>query len=181
MAEALLVVDIQNDYFPGGKMELVGSLDACRNVNALIDNFRKRNKKIIYIQHISLKEGATFFLPKTKGAAIHEMIFPKNGDIILQKHYPNSFRETDLDKICKENCIDSLVITGMMTHMCIDTTTRAAFDLGYKCVVIGDCCATKNLKYNEKTIDAESVQHAFLAAINGTFANVINTKEYLAL
>jgi len=179
MSIALLIVDVQRDYFPGGEMELVGSIEASERIKEVIESFRKKKRQIIHIQHIATSKSATFFIPHTKGIEFHENVRPQEDEIILQKHYPNSFRETGLDKYCKDKGIDSLVIVGMMTHMCIDTTTRAAYDLGYSCIVLEDCCATKSLSFKNRIVDSKDVQTSYLAAIDGTFARVINSEEYL--
>jgi nicotinamidase-related amidase len=179
MKQALLIVDVQNDYFPGGKNELVESVEASGKIKSVIGEFRRRNLNIIYIQHISLSPTARFFLPNTEGMKIHETVYPNNEDTLFIKHYPNSFRDTGLDAYCRDEGIDSLVIAGMMSHMCIDATVRAGYDLGYKIIVLSDCCATKDLKMGEKIVRAGEVQLAFMAAINGTFAEVKTTDEYI--
>ena len=99
---------------------------------------------------------------------------PEENEKIIIKNYPNSFRNTGLDEYLKKNGISKLVITGMMTHMCIDATVRAAYDLGYECIVVEECCATKELSINNKKASAEDVQNAFLASLNGLFSKVIN-------
>jgi len=179
MGVGLLIIDVQKDYFPSGKMQLVGSVEASEKIKNVIKIFRNNLKPIIHIKHISIKENASFFIPNTVGIEFHENVNPIKNETIIQKHYPNSFRDTNLDKICKEKEIDCLVIVGMMTHMCIDTTIRAAYDLGYKCIVLEDCCATKSLRYRDRIIESKDVQESFLAAINGTFAQVISSEEYL--
>lgn len=179
MNQALLLVDIQNDYFPGGAMELVGSTLAGAQAGLLLDAFRQKALPVVHIQHIANRPGATFFLPKTKGAQFHPSVAPGKGETIFQKHYPNSFRETPLLEHLRERRIHRLVIAGMMTHMCIDTTTRAAADLGFQCVLIRDACATKALSFGGETVPAPSVQAAFLAAIDGSFAKVQTVAELL--
>lgn len=177
MKTALLIVDVQNDYFIGGKMELHNSSEAAIRTEKLLKLFRQKKLPVVFIQHISLRPGASFFLPDTPGAEINETVKPEPGEKIIIKHFPNSFRETSLDPDLKKDGISRLVIAGMMTHMCIDTTVRAAFDLGYECIVPGDCCATKALNIENNTISAENVQLAFLAALNGSFARVIRSDE----
>jgi nicotinamidase-related amidase len=179
MITALLIVDVQRDYFPGGKMQLVGSIEASERIKKVLERFRIEKRPIIHIQHIAKSKSATFFIPNTLGIEFHENVTPEEDETILQKHYPNSFRETGLDAYCKKERIDSLVIVGMMTHMCIDTTTRAAYDLGYNSIVLEDCCATKDLRFRDRIVDSKDVQSAFLAAIDGTFARVIKSEEYL--
>lgn len=122
-------------------------------------------------------KGATFFLPDTKGIQIHESVAPLKGETVLQKSYPNSFRETLLLEHLHRQQITQLVIAGMMTHMCIDTTTRAAADLGFHCLLAHDACATKSLSFSGATVLAEHVQTAFLAALDGLFARVLSVEE----
>ena len=177
MNQALLLVDIQNDYFPGGAMELAGSPAAGANAGKLLRTFRERNLPIVHIQHISTRQGATFFLPNTNGVQLHESVAPNAGEPVFQKNYPNSFRETPLLEYLRSHQITQLVIAGMMTQMCIDTTTRAAVDLGFQCTLASDACATRNLSFGGITVSAENVQIAFLAALNGLFAKVLSVGE----
>ena len=173
MKTGLILVDIQNDYFPGGKMELVGINAASANAKALLSLFRKNQWPTFHIQHISEHEGATFFLPETKGAELHMSIKPLSGETIIKKKFPNSFRETTLQTVLKNAEIEKLVICGAMSHMCIDATTRSAADLGYACVVVHDACATKNLEFEGNTIPAEKVHGAFMAALGAAYAEVM--------
>jgi nicotinamidase-related amidase len=179
--KALLVIDIQNDYFEGGKMQLDGSLEASLKAKQIIEIFRNEKRPVLFIKHISLKPDATFFLPDTNGAEIYENIKPIESDKIFIKHYPNSFKETDLLEYLNFNHVSDLTICGMMTHMCIDATTRAAKDFGFYCTLLGDACATKSLEYNGVKIKSSDVHNSFLAALNKTYANVISTEEYLLL
>jgi nicotinamidase-related amidase len=179
MNTALILIDIQNDYFENGTMTLVGSDEASLNARQILNQFRADGRPIIHIRHIANRPGATFFLPGTKGANIRENVKPKENEEIIIKHFPNSFRETGLLEYLKSLHITDLVICGMMTHMCVDATTRAAKDFGFNCTVIGDACATRDLTFNGKVVKATDVHHSFLAALNGFYASVIATKEYL--
>lgn len=179
MKKALIIIDIQNDYFDNGTMPLVGSDVACENAKLLLDNFRAEGLSVIFIQHIATRPDASFFLPNTEGVKIHKKISPLKGEKIIIKHYPNSFRETDLMEYLNKTQITDLVICGMMTHMCVDATTRAAKDFGFNISVIGDACATKNLEYYGKTVEATEVQNSFLSALNYFYSTVQTTGEYL--
>ena len=179
MKTALIIIDIQNDYFDNGTMTLVGSEKASENARLILDKFRAENLPIIHIQHISLSSGATFFLPNTYGAEIHKNVKPLEHEKVIIKHYPNSFRETELLDYLKTNNITDLVICGMMTHMCIDATTRAAKDFGFNCILLGDACATKDLKIHGQEVKAEEVHKSFTAALNGFYSTVKMTKQYL--
>jgi nicotinamidase-related amidase len=177
MNQALLLIDIQNDYFPGGAMELVGSPEAGAQAGTLLRVFREKALPVIHIQHLSTRPGATFFLPHTRGVEIHSSVAPSRDEIVIQKNFPNSFRGTPLLEYLRERHITQLVIGGMMTHMCIDSTTRAAADLGFECFLAGDACATKSLSFSGVTVPGASVQAAFLASLNGLFAKVQSVEE----
>ena len=169
---ALLIIDIQNDYFPGGAMELVGANEAGANAGKLLAAFRGKSLPVIHIQHVSIRPGATFFLPGTKGMEIHESVRPIEGETIFQKNFPNAFRQTPLLEHLRGAGIANLVIAGMMTHMCVDTSTRAAADHGFACSLAQDACATRALTFEGVQVTAGNVQAAYLAALNGAFAKV---------
>jgi nicotinamidase-related amidase len=180
MKTALLLVDIQKEYFPGGKVPLKGPEEASLNARRLLDSFRETGRPVVFIQHMNTRAGAATFLPGSQGSEIHPNIQPQAGECIIQKHFPNSFRETSLLEYLRGQAVEQLVICGMMTHMCIDTTTRAAVDLGFPCLIAGDACATRDLTYDGQTVPAEQVHAAFLAALNGMFGKVLKTSEILA-
>jgi nicotinamidase-related amidase len=179
MKTALLLIDIQNDYFPGGKMELEGGVEASLKAKALLAAFREKRWPTVHIQHVAIRPGATFFLPGTDGMLIHSNIAPLPGEAVLQKNFPNSFRATPLLTHLEGEEIRKLIICGAMTHMCVDSTVRAAFDLGFECTVVADACATRALKYGDEIIPAKSVHSAYLAALGSTFAKVSNADEVL--
>lgn len=181
MKTALLIIDLQNDYFPYGKMELNGSLNASLKTKEILEHFRKLALLVVHVQHIAARSGSTFFLPGTSGVEIHDSVKPINDEKIIVKNYPNSFRNTELNQHLKENNISRLVIAGMMTHMCVDTTVRAAFDFGYECIVAGDCCASRPLKIHDYKVSADDVHYSFLAALNGVFSKVLNKDEIIEL
>ena len=179
MKNCLLLVDIQNDYFANGKMELTGIKNAVCNARLLLKKFRKETLPPIHIQHVSLHPEATFFLPESYGADINEAVAPLQEEKVVKKHYPNSFRDTDLFETLQKNEIDTLTICGAMSHMCIDATTRAAFDLGFSCIVAEDGCATRDLLFQDKPIKADKVHASFMAALSAPYAEVISTQSIL--
>ncbi|MDX9979251.1 MAG: cysteine hydrolase family protein [Lentisphaeria bacterium] len=180
MSIALVVVDLQRDYFPGGSMELVGIGKAAGNARRLLSAFRDKGLAVVHVQHIAARPNATFFLPGTKGAEIHDLVAPVQGEAVVTKYYPNSFRDTNLLDVLKANGTDSLVICGAMSHMCIDATTRAAFDLGFRCIVAEDACATRDLVFGDRTVKAADVHASFMAALSMPYARVIAAKEAVA-
>ena len=179
MKTALILIDIQNDYFKGGKMELNEPEEASEKAKLILESFRKKKNPVIHIQHLSTRPNSTFFIPNTFGAEIHKSVEPIKNEKIITKNYPNSFRETELLEYLKSIGIEKLVISGMMTHMCVDATTRAAKDFGFECIVIGDACATKDLEINNETVKAKEVQKSFLGALNYYYSTVLTTKQFL--
>jgi nicotinamidase-related amidase len=174
---ALVVIDIQNDYFPGGTMELEGAEQAGSKAAVALKNFREKKLPVIHVRHLSVRPGATFFLPGTRGAEIHASVQPAAGETVIEKNFPNSFRSTSLRETLEGYGIKNLVVAGMMTHMCVDASVRHAADLGYKVTLLGDACATRAQSYAGETVPARQVHAAFLAALNGFYAKVVNTHE----
>lgn len=179
MRNALLIIDIQNDYFPGGKNELVNSYEASLKAKELLERFRQKNLPVIHIQHLSVRPGSAFFIPDTIGAEIHANVFPQANETLITKNYPNSFRETGLQNYLQQQGITHLVIAGMMSHMCVDATVRAAKDFGYEVTVVADACATKDLSIQGTTVKASDVHHSFMAALNYFYADVKNTADLI--
>jgi len=176
---ALVIIDIQNDYFPGGAMELEGADAAGAKAGAALAAFRARKLPVIHVRHLSLRPGASFFLPGTRGAEIHASVAPAAGEAVIEKNFPNSFRATDLKQRLDAAGAKQLVVAGMMTQMCVDSSVRAAADLGYKVTLLSDACATRAQSFGGESVPAAQVQRAFLAALNGLFATVQPTDEYL--
>ena len=178
MKQALINVDIQNDYFPSGKMELDLMEAAAKKAQNVLGKFRSRQMPIFHIQHIAIQPGATFFLPETEGVHIHATVVPQENERVIQKHFPNAFRETTLLEELKKIDVGAVVICGAMSHMCIDTTVRAAFDFGFSCTVISDACATRALEFGGIITEAPQVHAAFMAAINSVFAHVVEAENF---
>lgn len=179
MQKALLLIDIQNDYFPAGKCELVDTQQAAQNAQKVLQEYRKKRLPVIHVQHVNTREGATFFLPNTQGVEINELVKPLENEKVVVKHFPNSFLQTNLDEVLKENDIKELVICGMMSHMCIDTTVRACQGKGLNVTLLSDACTTKDLVFQDETIPAKTVHNAFMAALNNMFAQVVTTEQFL--
>ena len=170
MKQALLIIDIQNDYFPEGKSELHEADKALLKVNQLENSFLSEQKPIIYIQHIKHQLNADFFEAGTIGCELHPNLKLQEQSIIIEKHFPNSFLETELLETLKKIEIEQLVICGMMT--------RAAKELGFQPVLISDATATKDLIFENKKVLAENVQISFLSALQN-FAQVLTADQFL--
>ena len=181
MNSALLLIEMQNDYFPNGRMPLEKSTEACQKAQEVLQTYRSKQLPIIHVQHISTRPDAVHFLPCTKGVEIHPDLHPLKNEILVKKHYPNSFKDTNLLNHLIKHQVNHLVVMGMMTHMCVEATVRAAYDLGFGCSVLHDACATKNLEFNSMVIPAQSVHSAFLAALQPMYANVLSVRDFLQM
>jgi nicotinamidase-related amidase len=180
MDTALILVDIQNDYFPGGNCKLFQSEAAAEQAARALAFFREKGMPVFHVQHVAMKPDATFFLPATRGAEQYASVLPAPGEPVVVKHAPDSFFDTELSRLLEEKNIARLVVCGMMSHMCIDTTVRSAKRLGYAVTLLHDACATKDLVFMDCRIPAQTVHGAFMAALDGTFATVTSTDAYLS-
>lgn len=177
---ALIVVDIQNDYFSGGKWELNGVDAAADNAARVIGAARDRGDTVIHIRHETLAPDAPFFVPGSAGAQLHEKARNQGDEWVIVKHFMNPYRETQLREVLEQKGIKRVVAVGNMSHMCIDAVTRASDDFGYATTVIHDACATHDLEFNNVKVPAALVHAAFMAALQFGYANVLSTDEYLA-
>jgi nicotinamidase-related amidase len=165
--KALLIIDIQDFYFPGGRSALVEPEKAAANAALLLADFRKEKQLVIHVRHNS-----------EPGGKINDLVKPLASEKVISKDGVNCFLKTSLLDYLMINKIDTLVICGMQTHMCVEAATRAASDYGFKCILIQDACATKDLTFGEKTIKAEDVHYSTLSTLKN-YALIKSTNEYL--
>jgi nicotinamidase-related amidase len=177
---ALIIVDLQNDYFQGGKWELEGTEAAANNAALLINKFRKKSWPIVHVRHEFPSSDAPFFAPNSEGVKVHPSVKELDGEPVIVKHQINSFRDTNLKETLESLEVERVLICGAMSHMCIDAVTRAANDFGYSCAVAHDACATLALEFNGVTVPASQVHAAFMSALSFAYANVSSTETLLA-
>ena len=177
---ALVLIDIQNDYFPGGKWTLSGIEAAADNAAKVLAAARAAGDLVVHVRHEFKATDAPFFAPGSDGAKIHPKVRALEGEPVVLKHHVNSFRETDLKAILDKHGVEEVVICGAMSHMCVDAGTRAASDLGYRCVVVHDACATRDQEFEGVVVPAADVHAAFMAALAFGYAKAVSAEEYLA-
>jgi nicotinamidase-related amidase len=180
MARALLIVDIQNDYFPGGAFPLVGPEQAASAARRALDAFRESGEPVLHLQHVWDEPEAEFMRPGTPGIEIHADVAPAAGEPVIQKESPNGFLATDLEQQLRSRQVEQLVIGGMMTSVCVDATSRAAADLGFEITVLADACACPDLEFGGVEVPAAQVGAAFLAALADSYGAVVSTEELLS-
>jgi nicotinamidase-related amidase len=165
---ALLIIDIQQFYYPGGALPLQGPEAASANVKKLIAKFRDEKRMVVHVGHNVSKEGE-----------FHPDVAPIEGEKVFIKNEVSAFNGTALAAYLQENKIKRLVIVGMQTHMCVEGAVRAAYDLGFSCILVEDACATRDVKYGDKTIGADEVHDSTIGTLNGAYATVVDTKTFL--
>lgn len=176
---ALLLIDIQKDYFPGGKWPLMGIESAAERAARVLAVARERGDLVIHVKHEFPSADAPFFVMGSEGAEIHPSVEAREGETVVLKHHVNAFKETGLKGLLEHHGVEELVICGAMSHMCVDAGVRAASDLGYRSVVVHDACATRDQEFAGKLVPAADVHAAFMAALGFAYARVVSAEEYL--
>lgn len=179
MKQALIIVDVQQEYFPGGKLELYKPGKALEQIQEVLQLFREKGWPVFFIRHISISENVSIFIPGTIGVELHPKLIPRREEIMLDKHFPNSFMGTGLCERLTALKVMRLVICGMMTHMCIDTTVRAAKDISFPVTLLEDACTGTALQWDDTLVPYPAVHAAMMASLNGTFAEVKKTASFL--
>ncbi len=180
MARGLLIIDIQRDYFPGGAYPLVEPDAAALTARRLLDAFRAGGEPIVHLQHIWDAPDAAFMRPGTEGIEIHPLVAPAEGETVIEKEQPNGFIGTNLADELQARDVDTLVVAGMMSSMCVDATVRAAVDQGLAATVVHDACAAPNLEFGGVTIPGATVHGAFMAALADGYASVTDADSLLS-
>lgn len=172
MARGTLVIDIQNDYFPGGAYPLVGPEAAAEVALGVVGDARAAGEWVGFVQHLAEPGEGAFLVADTTGAELYPSLTPVGEEPIIQKTRPNSFIATGLEKILAERDIDELTVVGMMSSMCVDATVRAALDLGLAVTVVEDGCAAPDLVFGGIDVPGAVVHAAFMAALRDAGATV---------
>ena len=180
MTRALLIIDIQRDYFPGGRHPLVGPEAAAANAGRVLSAFREAGEPVVHVQHAWDAPDAAYLAPGTPGFEIHDAVRPEGEEPVVVKAEPNAFAGTDLDERLRGLGVDELVVAGMMSSMCVDATVRSAVERGFRATVVHDACAAPDLRYGEETIPGGTVHGAFMAALGDGYAQLAGADEVVA-
>ena len=180
MARALLIIDIQRDYFPGGAYPLAEPDGAARTARRVLDAFRAAGEPVVHLQHVWDASDATFMRPGTEGVEIHPAVEPVAGERVLEKAAPNGFVGTPLEQHLRAAGVDELVVGGMMSSMCVDATVRSAAERGFTVTVVHDACAAPDLEFGGTAIPGASVHGAFMAALGDGYATLASSQEVVS-
>lgn len=176
MSRALVIVDIQRDYFPGGNMPLHQPGAAAEKAGQVLEAFRAAGDPVVHVQHLS-PSGAGFLEEGTEGVEIMAPVTPQDGERVVTKRAPNSFLGTDLEQHLRALDVEEVVVAGMMTSMCVDATTRAGADLGFKMTLVHDACAAPDLEFGGRHVPAQDVHASFVAALGQFYATITSADE----
>lgn len=176
----LIVIDLQNEYLPTGKLPLTGIEAAAHNAALAIADARSKGIPVFHIRHEFANGEAPVFVPGTDGVEIQDMVTPAAGEAVIVKNFINSFRETDLRAQLEAKGVEEVIIVGAMSHMCVDACVRAAADMGYPVTVLHDACATLDLTFGGVTVPAAQVHAAMMAAFEFGYGKVQSTSDYLS-
>jgi nicotinamidase-related amidase len=174
---ALVMIDCQNTYREG-VMQLTGVEAALIEARRVLDQARALGRPVIHIQH-DAGPGTPYDVSAPIGR-IAEIVAPLAGEIVITKNYPNSFVQTSLDDELKKLGVKQLVLAGFMTHMCINSTARGAFNLGYSPTVVASATATRDLPLPDgSSVPAATVQAASIATMRDLFAAIAPSADAL--
>lgn len=179
MKRGLVVVDLQNEYLPTGKLPLIAIEAAVANAVRVISHSRNTATPVFHIRHESTDGGVPVFLKGSNGAQTQPAVAPVRDEPVIVKAHINAFRETDLKQQLEAAGIEQLVVIGAMSHMCIDAVVRAAADMGYPVTVLHDACATLDLTFGGVTVPAAHAHATMMAAFEFGYATVKSVEDYL--
>jgi nicotinamidase-related amidase len=177
----LVLIDIQQDYFDAAKLPIPEAERVAGNAAVLLDFADAAGLPVLHVQHVS-PAGSGLFARDSAGVAFHPRVAPRAGHEVITKTLPSAFAGTELDAWLRERGIETLIVCGMMTHMCVDSTAREAAHRGYKAVVVADACATRDLPGPDgTTIPAATIHVSTLAALGDRFAEVLDVAQLRSL
>jgi len=180
MKRALLVIDVQNEYFTG-RMPIKYSYESLENILKSMDEASKHDIPIILIQHTALQKDSKTFIKGSKEWEIHNEIKERKYNLIVEKNLPGSFTGTDLEDLLRKMNVDTIAICGYMTQMCCDTTARQAFHLNFSVEFLSDATGTLDISNSAGTISAEELQKAILITQEMKFSKVLTTDKWINL
>lgn len=174
----LIIVDAQKEYTEG-LLPLVGINDSINALAKFLNKLRNLNVPVIHVVQVGVQNG-NICNPNKSFIEIIDKVKPINGEYIIEKKLPSAFKGTDLQEILEKIEKKDLIIAGYMTHMCLNSTVRDATELGYRCTVVEELTATRDLPDgNGGAIPAEIVKSVHLRGLADRFAIICKSIDEL--
>jgi nicotinamidase-related amidase len=172
----LIIIDAQKEYL-SGPLALTGVHEAVANIRSLVDAARAAKRPVIHIRHLGTVGG--LFDPQGERGELMNELLPVDGEYIIEKRLPNAFQDTSLHQKLQELGTVDLIVCGFMSHSSISTTVRATKDYGYRCTLVEDACATRDLPNKGGVISAEVVHQTEMVIMADNFATLALTKDLI--
>jgi nicotinamidase-related amidase len=176
---ALLVIDFQNEYF-SGRMPIADGMAALRNTQRLVAQADRAGVPVFHIQHVT-PAGSPVFAEDGDTVQFHSELQPAPHHAVVKKSQVSAFQGTDLDQRLKAAGVKTLIVSGLMTHMCVTGAARDAVPLGYSVIVPDDACATRDLDGPAGLVPHAELHRSALAAVADAFGDVMSTGRVLEL
>lgn len=179
MKQALLVIDVQNEYF-SGKLPVTYPENSFENILKAMDAAHDYNVPLVVVQHTAPQSDSATFRKGSPEWELKPQVAKRPYDLLIEKNLPGSFTGTNLEEWLHEHEIDTIVISGYMTQMCCDTTSRQAVHLGLNVVFLSDATGTLAIKNNAGAVTAEELHRAILVTQAMRFSKVVSTSDWVA-
>jgi len=173
---SLLIIDAQNEYL-SGPLALAGMEAATANIALLLEAARKAKRPVVHVRHLGTVGG--MFDPQGPRGEFIAGLEPTGDEVVIEKRMPNAFNDTRLREALETQGHLDLIVCGFMSHSSVSTTVRAAKDYGFRCTLVEDACATRDLPTANGVISAADVQRTEMAIMNDNFATLTQTKNLI--
>ena len=178
MKRALLVIDVQNEYFEG-KLPVTYPPETLKNILKAMDAAAIYGIPIVVVQHTSPQKNSATFVRESESWNLRPEVTSRPYNHLVEKNLPGCFTNTDLELWLRDRNIDTVVISGYMTQMCCDTAARQAFHLGFSVEFLSDATGTLSISNKSGTVSGEELHRAILVTQEAKFSKVIDTEEWI--
>lgn len=179
MKRALLVIDVQNEYFTG-KLPISHPQNSLERITQAMDAAAQAEIPVVVIQHSATQANSATFRRESQEWELHSEIGKRPRAILIEKNVPGSFTDTQLEGWLREHDIDTVVVSGYMTQMCCDTTARQAMHLGFGVEFLSDATGTLAFNNSAGKVSAEELHRAILVTQQIRFSEVLPTEQWIA-
>ncbi|MCP2073862.1 UNVERIFIED_ORG: nicotinamidase-related amidase [Pseudomonas lini] len=171
----LIIIDAQKEYL-AGPLALSGMDAAVANIKQLLGAARAAGRPIVHVRHLGTHGG--LFDPQGERGEFIAGLEPLGDETVIEKLLPSAFHGTELKKRLEDLGPLDLIVCGFMSHSSVSTTVRAAKNLGFRCTLVEDACATRDLPHKGGVLSAEHVHQTEMAIMADNFATLALTRDF---